>query len=1191
MQASLVIAHNIFKRDAYQVSSINRKKRLARLAPKTDKPFICMYNGQAILRADWHKTVVKNGDVVAFIICPPQGGGGGSNPLQAILMIGLMIAAPGLGAALASSLGITGTILGVSAGTLLGGLISIAGRALIGSIFGGPSLPKSQVNSTLSAPSPTYTLSAQGNVSRIGDAIPVIYGTMKIYPNYGAQPYTEYAGNEQYLYQLFCVGQGYYDIDGIYIYDTPIATFPEITYEIVQPGGTVTLFPTDVVSSGAVSGQELVDVAIGPFVANNAGTLTNALAIDMVLSRGLYYANDNGGLDARTVTFKIEAQAINDLGIATGPWFTLQDINITAATSTPQRYSYRYDVAQARYQVRVTRTSPKDTSSRVGNDLNWVGLRAYIPGTQQYGNVTMVAMRMRASNSLTEQSSRKVNMVVTRKLPIWNGAAWSAPTRTRSIAWAFADICRAKYGANYADNRIDLSKLVSLDATWSARGDTFNGAYDSASTFWEALTLCAKAGRAKPYIQNGIIHIVRDEPRTLPVAMFNMQNIVAGSMSVQYLMPTDETADAIEVQYWNEEIWGWDFIDCAFPDSISAKPAKVQIFGVTNRAQAYREGMYLCAVNKYRRTLVSLGSEMEGFIPSFGDLCAISHDRPSWGQSGEIVAYDTATRIVTTSEPLDFSVPGTYYFAFRFRDGSVSAPYQATAGANEYQAILTTPLSFSPDIGVDRERTYYTFGIGQNQYKKALLAGVKPKDLQHCDLSFVLDDERVYTADIGYTAANNNKFNLVTINKPVVTGLTVSLVGTAISPKVSLVWQPAASADYYHVDISYDNVIWQRVVEPITNSARFDYETTSAISIRVRAVGLFVGDWTILSNQNLLMQPPASVTNFNADGSKLSWTSVAEPDIAGYRIRYQYGVNTQWESATPLHDGLVTDNPYAMRTVPVGVVTMLIKAVDFLGNESINATSLQLNFGVPVVENLFESYSYSAANWPGSLTGATIVGGNIVGGQSDPFYKVDNLPFYGADTDPFYNANYDALEWVSSSWWSLASSVGKTAIIAYNITGTSTAIYYRKSADTTFYGNDADPFYGNDADPFYKTNFGDWLVYPGAITVGAFEYQFKVTSQVGTVRAQVSNFTVQVTAPTISLNLNNVAISAAGTRLTGAIGVFNTITNVQATLVGVNSALKVEVQDKSSTLGPLVVAKDLNNNQVAAVSDFNVKGY
>src|SRR3546814_14262180 len=61
-------------------------------------------------------------------------------------------------------------------------------------------------------------------------------------PDLAATPYGEYQGNEQFLHQLHCIGLGEYDIEQIRIVDTPIASFEEVTYQIVPPGSPVTLF-------------------------------------------------------------------------------------------------------------------------------------------------------------------------------------------------------------------------------------------------------------------------------------------------------------------------------------------------------------------------------------------------------------------------------------------------------------------------------------------------------------------------------------------------------------------------------------------------------------------------------------------------------------------------------------------------------------------------------------------------------------------------------------------------------------------------------------------------------------------------------------------------------------------------------------------------------------------------------------
>ena len=71
-----------------------------------------------------------------------------------------------------------------------------------------------------------------------------------------------------------------------------------------------------------------------------------------------------------------------------------------------------------------------------------------VRGSEHAGsNPALSAMKMRATDNLSQRSSRMVNCLVTRKLPVWDEVSgWSDPQVTRSIAWALADIARSQYG-------------------------------------------------------------------------------------------------------------------------------------------------------------------------------------------------------------------------------------------------------------------------------------------------------------------------------------------------------------------------------------------------------------------------------------------------------------------------------------------------------------------------------------------------------------------------------------------------------------------------------------------------------------------------------------------------------------------------------------------------------------------------
>jgi len=608
-----------------------------------------MVDGKAVLRMDWD-TLLYSHHVVVFIDINafPQGGGGGSNPLKMLATLAVMAFAVWAGPWAAGYLGFApGGLMGAA----LTGAAMFGGMALVNLAM--PAATTSVSSSRTPAASPTYSIESQGNYARIDQAIPEHFGRHEVFFDFAATPYSEAHGNEIYLYQLFVATRGECDVEVLKIEDTPISNFEEIQYEIIPPGGSVSLFPANVVPNEEVSGQKLeYNVYSNVAVSVPEGQQAEYLGYDLLAPKGIFYTNDNGSLSSQTITADLEYQEIDDDGVAIGSWVIGRQVSYSAATTTPQRYSEKVPVPAGRYQSRVKRTNVEQTDTRYGHELDWAGLRAYINDDRQYGDVTLIAMIMRASSQLSSQASRKVNGIITRKLYVWENGGWSATKQpTKSIAWAAAYICQQ---IGLSDTQYDLQQLIYLDGIWKDRGDECNGRIDSFYSFREALNKIVSAGRCKAYEQGGIVRFWRDQQETMAVCHFSMLNIVSGSFGIQLLMPTTDTADTVDTWYYDEAVWKRRKVRCTLPDSSAETPAKLETSFITKRAQATREGIYTAATNRYRREIVSFTTEMEGFIPSLGDLISIQHDMPAWGQSGEAIAVSQAENLLFNSE--DFTL-------------------------------------------------------------------------------------------------------------------------------------------------------------------------------------------------------------------------------------------------------------------------------------------------------------------------------------------------------------------------------------------------------------------------------------------------------------------------------------------------------------------------------------------------------
>lgn len=675
MKAHLITVRNPFDAASAERRVLRRRRRIRALAPRTGRPVVAILNGRPVLRAGWGRRLA-DGDHLMFLSLPAGGGrGGGSNPLRALLSLGLLFVA-------GPAAGLLSNALGISAATARLAVV-LGGQALINALLPPPRPERPE------RPGEVWSLTAQGNVARLEQPVPVQYGRMRFAPDLAAAPWADTAGNEQFLYCLYCLGAGDYEVEKIEIGDVALAAFGEVEHEIVPPGGRVTLFPAAVETSTLVSGQELrgrveasfarsgttltvteenhrrasgqtvrltragepvafaaiasvpdedswtatvtgwtatggtlsvESVLGGPngFPANAAGTELDRIGVDLVWPAGLYATDSRGRLAELATTLHIEARPIGPDDAPLGPWVTLEEVTLRDKTRTPQRRTWvwpRPDPVQPRWAVRAWRTDIRSADETDAHDVQWGALRGYLVEDQDWPPVTLLAMRFRATGNLARQASRQVHVTATRKLPVWDGSAWSAPQPTRSIAWALADLARnAAYGPGLPDAQIDLAGLLALDELWAARGDRLDIRLSEAGSWWEAAQTLALPGRARVFLQNGRLRVVRDGPETIPVALYSQRNIVERSFSIDWLMPEAGSADAVEVRYLDGQTWQPERVLAALTDTPPARPAVLRLDGVTGRDQALREGLYHAAANRYRRRVVRFATELEGFI-------------------------------------------------------------------------------------------------------------------------------------------------------------------------------------------------------------------------------------------------------------------------------------------------------------------------------------------------------------------------------------------------------------------------------------------------------------------------------------------------------------------------------------------------------------------------------------------------
>ena len=744
-------------------------------------------------------------------------------------------------------------------------------------------------------PDAVFGIRGQRNQTRLGSPIEDGYGRVRLWPSYATQPYNQYYGNDQFQFQLFCLGHGSWEIETVQIEDTAIANFQEVDFEIYQPGEQVTLFPDNVETSVEVGQVELYGPneveflgSTGPFVANEVGSLTNHLEVDVSLPEGLYYSNDDGKLDNRTASALFEYREIDNLGDPVGAWVTLAAFSKTLNTNTPQRFTLQIDVPSARYEVRAIRTNDAQTSHRAGDAIQWVGLRAFLPSVRDYGDVTLLAIKARATNNLNDSASNRVNVFATRKLPVYDTETGTLAevgdfvnrAASRSPVWAMANILRSTYGGDLDDQFLDLDFFAAEAAVAESAGVFFDWIYDQRATVWEAVKLPCFVNRAVPMLNGSRVSFVRDKAQTLPTFFINPENTVAGSFRIEKKLFDLQENDGLEVEYTDSVTWKPEIILCLLSGQVGNNPKRIKLQGVTDRQRAYNLGMFLWFKESNEREQVTVKTGMEGYIPTYGDLGRFGSDIPRWGQNGFVESIDGAT--VTLSEDVVFAEGLVHQMAIRGKTGQDLGPYTVTAGEEANQVIVATEIPGDQTFfDYQNEPPYFIFGVSNLVGKICRVVSLNPADGDGVSIKAVVDNQGRH-ADFGTAPALDAPSTPPTVpDSPIVPFVTVANVPSSTS-LVTVSWGPASGAVGYILQRSSNGTDWVDV-DTVTQTNYSLPITPGTLFIRVAGFNVGIGpfvSWT--GTVGVPTGPPNDVTglivqpSFTGVSAHIRWSSAAQ---------------------------------------------------------------------------------------------------------------------------------------------------------------------------------------------------------------------------------------------------------------------------------------------------------------------------
>ena len=304
---------------------------------------VAMINGQIVPRSMWRSVRPKLGTVININLVP-QGGGGGKNPFSVLLSIALTIAAPGIGTAFGTSLGlgVLGTgVLTATQTAFFNGLVSaavgIVGKLIISALAPPPKQNNNGGAADNPAESPTLFIEgARNSINPFGTA-PLCLGTNRVVPHQAARPYTEAIGNDQFVRQLFHWSIGTVVISDLKIGETALSQFTDVDLEHKLEGNLadgVELFANDVFQEDF----SILLEEVGGFATRTTQIGADEAIVDLSFPGGLGQFNTQAKRISRTVQLEMQYAPT---GVTPQVWSagvqTFKPISPGAATVQPSR--------------------------------------------------------------------------------------------------------------------------------------------------------------------------------------------------------------------------------------------------------------------------------------------------------------------------------------------------------------------------------------------------------------------------------------------------------------------------------------------------------------------------------------------------------------------------------------------------------------------------------------------------------------------------------------------------------------------------------------------------------------------------------------------------------------------------------------------------------------------------------------
>lgn len=943
-------------------------------------------------------------------------------------------------------------------------------------------------------------------------------------------------------------------------------------------------------------------------------------------NRKYYYAyfspGEIGNIDAGPFRFDKATMEAKGSGYST-TLEVFQSGRISGAKAGPVRRQFRVDhLPVGKYKVRVTVTarSASVNSSRDGVRTYWTMLSSVIYEDFSYPTRALIGIKAKATSQLSGSTPKLTFLVTRSSVWVWNARTLAFEEKpANNPAWAAYDyVCGIQRLKNIHTGEYEFEirgvpveyMIYDQFEAWAENCELMDLQIDivmtNPDTFLQSVNKeIASVGRGM-VLQFGTKYGCVYDHKSQPVQLFNMGNIIAGSFELSYLS-TDDRANSVELTFSNrDKEYERDTI-VAYGDGydtqdIISNPTQITMNGITRYDQAYRELIFQLHSNQKVQQFVTFKAELEAIGCMVGDQVLIAHDVPQWSLSGRIERVDGNSVVMLALDPDEITLQANEYaLMIRTINNNIYTYPVASVSGNYGSVFVTVAGTFSAE---DMPQANDLFALGKvNATAKPFIIRSITRDndlvrtisaMQYVEGLF---DEDYDIPQPDYSLAENNEAVNV-INLQAYQIAYKNKAGTQLC-KMFASWQlpEGTFADYFTVLLSNNNGLTYRVADTtMTMEIELDTQPFTEYYVKVVTnVRVKQSSGTVYGPVSAGIDvPPPDVTLLNheelADGTRRLYVEFEYPnpnDVAGFIFRYNQGSFITWDTAVPLHTGVVTEQPFETKALRHGVHTVMVKAVDNAGQESVNVAYALLNLGDPLEDNVLYRVKLSDNNW-GLVVhdGVLETDGSITAQSNVAFWLSPESPMWVNPDTPFWFERYGAF---ALDFLTIAPASGQLWL-KYDITGPA-KIEYRVVGNNPFWDSPDTPMWDEESYAFWVDDESMFKPYTGKVLVKAGDQlQVHVTAPENVYEETiVKDLMLVIDVPDRQEHFEDIYIPEEGLLL--PITTPNPYTiNVHLDAVQGNNVTKVKAE--IITKNPCKVRLiDENNNPIAATADITWQGF